>query len=60
MLQYLKATKSIDIIDEDLKNKLLDILAYYVQMVNKQTNISGSLIDHAYIKKTLMEIFSLM
>ena len=36
MLQYLKATKSIDIIAEDLKNRLLEILTFYVQMVNKQ------------------------
>ena len=30
----------------------------HVQFTNKPTHISGSLIDHAYIKKTLMEEFS--
>ena len=28
-------------------------------MVNKPTHISGSLLDHAYIKKTLMREFSI-
>ena len=29
----------------------------HVQMVNKPTHISGSLIDHVYIKKSLTEKF---
>ena len=40
------------------ENKFLDIFTDHVQMVNKPTHISGSLIDHAYIKKSLMEEFS--
>ena len=31
--------------------KFLDIFTDHVQMVNKPTRISGSLIDHVYIKK---------
>ena len=63
MLQYLVATYSIDIIAEEFnydllkvsENKFLDIFTNHVQMVNKPTHISGSLIDHVYIKKSLME-----
>ena len=39
------------------QNKFLDIFTGHVQIVNKPTNISGSLIDHVYIKKALMEEF---
>ena len=65
-MQYLLAANSVDIIAGDfncnllkvIENKLLDIFTDHVQMVNKPTHISGSLIDHVYIKKTLMEEFS--
>ena len=65
LMQYLLAAHSIDIIAGDLnydllkviENKLLYIFTDHVQMVNKTTHISGSLIDHVYIKKTLMEEF---
>ena len=65
MLQYLVATYSIDFIAGDFnydllkvsENKLLDSFTVYVQMINKPTHISGSLIDHVYIKKSLMEEF---
>ena len=64
-LQYLLATHSIDIIAGDFNNDLLkvsqnnflDIFTDNVQMVNKPTHISGSLINHVYIKKALMEKF---
>ena len=54
MLQYLLATHSIDIIAGDFSYDLLkvsqfiflDIFTDHVQMVNKPTHISGSLIDH--------------
>ena len=39
------------------QNKFLDIFADHVQIVNKPTHISGSLIDHVYIKKAFMEEF---
>ena len=39
------------------ENKLLDIFTDHAQIVNKPTNISGSLIYHIYIKKALMEEF---
>ena len=63
MLQYLLATHSIDIIagyfNYDLlngsQNKCLDLFRDHAQMVNKPTYISGSLIDHVYIKTTLTE-----
>ena len=65
MLQYLLKSNSIDIIAEDFKydllkvsqNTFLDIFTDHVQMVNKPTHIAGSLIDHVYIKKSLMEKF---
>ena len=65
VLQYLLATNSIDIILRDFnydllkvsQNKFLDIFTDNVQMLNKPTHISGSLIDHVYIKKALMEEF---
>ena len=37
------------------ENKVSDIFTDHVQMVNKPTHISESLIDHVYIKKNLME-----
>ena len=63
MLQYLVATYSIDIKAGDFnydylevsENKFLDIFTDHVQMVNKPTHISGSLIDHVYIRKIFME-----
>ena len=65
MLQYLVATYSIDIIAggfnydllKVLENKLLDIFTDHLQMVNKPTHISASLIGHIYIKESLMEEF---
>ena len=65
MLQYLVTPYSIDIITGDfnyylligLENKLLHIFTDHVQMVNKSTHISRPLIDHVYIKKSLMEKF---
>ena len=65
ILQYLIATYSIDITIGDfsydllklLENKLLDIFTNHLQMVNKPTQISGSLINHVYIKKSLLEEF---
>ena len=65
VLQYLVASYSIDIIAGDFnydilkvpENKLLDIFTDHVQMVNKPTLISRSLIDHVYIKKSLVEEF---
>ena len=41
------------------ENEPLDISADHFQMVNKPTHIYGSVIDHIYIKKTLMEEFSI-
>ena len=65
MFQCLVATYSIDIIAWDfnydilkvLENKLLDIFTDHVHMVNKPTHISESLIDHVYLKKSLIEDF---
>ena len=64
MLQYLLATNSIHILAGDFNFDLLKVsennlflshLTEHVQNVNKPTHISGSLIDHVYRKKTLME-----
>ena len=65
-MQYLLAANSLDIIAGDfnydffkmLENKPLDYFRDHHQTVNKLTHISGSLIGHVYIKKTLMEEFS--
>ena len=65
MLQYLVATYSIDIKVGDFnydilkvfENKLLGIFTDHTQMVNKSAYISEPLIDHVYIKKSLMEEF---
>ena len=64
-MQYLAATYSTDIIAGDfiyvllkvLENKLLDIFADHVQIVNKPIHISGSLIDHIYIMISSMDEF---
>ena len=66
LMQYLLTANSIHIIAGNfnydllkvIENKLLDIFTNHVQMVNKPTHIFGSLIDHVYIKKALMEEFS--
>ena len=65
MLQYLLATNSVDITAGDftydllkvLQKNVLDIFTDHIQIVNKPTHLSGSLIDHVYIKKALMEEF---
>ena len=66
MLQYLQAINSIDIIAGNLisydllkvsEDTFLDIFTDHVEIINKPTHISGSLIDDVYIKKTLMEKF---
>ena len=36
-------------------NEFLDVFTDHIQMVNKPIHISGSLIDHVYIKTALME-----
>ena len=66
MLQYLLATNSVDIVVGDFNFDLLKVSENYlllnyfikhVQIVNKATHICGSLINHVYIKKTLMGEF---
>ena len=66
MLEYLLATNSIYIVAGDFNFDLLTVsennlflnhFTEHVYIVNKPTNISGSLTDHVYIKKTLMEEF---
>ena len=60
MLQYLQATNSVDIVAVDFNfdllkvpenNLLLNHFTEHIEIVNKATHISGSLIDHVYIKK---------
>ena len=65
IMQYLLPAYSTDIIEEEFnydllkvtENKLSDIFADHVQIINKATNISESLINHVYVKKTLRRIF---
>ena len=65
MLQYLLAKNSIDIIAVDFnydllkvsQNKFLDIFTGHVQIANKPAHLCGSVIDHVYIKKALIEEF---
>ena len=67
IMPYLLAAYSVDITGGDFnydllkvtENKLSDIFGDHVQIVNKATHISGSLIDHEYVKKTLMEGLSI-
>ena len=49
---------NFDLLKVSENDSLLNHFMEYVQIVNKPTRISGSLIDHVYIKKTLMEKFS--
>ena len=63
----MQATNSIDIIVGDFnydllkvsEKKLLGIFTDNVHIVNKLTHLSGSLIDHVYIKKTVVAEFSI-
>lgn len=63
LIQYLLAANSIGIIEgyfnydllKVLENKLLD---YFADTVHKPMHISGSLVDHIHVMKTLMEEFS--
>ena len=67
MLQYLLATNSVDIVAGDFNfdllkvsenNLLLNHFMEQAQIVNQPSHISGSLKDHVYIKKILMEEIS--
>ena len=68
MFQYFLATISLDIIagyfNYNLltvsQNKLLDIFTHHVEMVNKPTHTSESLLNHVYIKKLWWNNFPLM
>ena len=63
ILQFLLATNYIDILVGDFNHNLLkvserhllDTFTHHIQKVIKPTHISRSLIDHVYIRKTLME-----
>ena len=39
------------------ERKFSDVFRDHVQIINKPTHMSGSLIDHVYIKEALMEEF---
>ena len=62
ILRFLLATNYIDILVGDFNHNLLkvsernllDTFTHHIQKVIKPTHISRSLIDHVYIKKTLM------
>ena len=67
MLQYLLATNLVDTVAGDFNFDLLKVLENnllsnnfmeHVQIVNKPPHVSGSLKDHVYIEKTLLEEFS--
>ena len=69
ILNYLLAANFLDDIAGDFnydlvkqaENKISDNfteISFHVQIVNKPTHIPGSLIDHVYIEKTLMEEFT--
>ena len=61
VLEYFLVINSVDIIagefNYDLSNKLLDHMILYNQVANEPTDISGSQIDHVYIKSALLEVF---
>ena len=66
VLEYLIATNTVDIIAGDFNydlfkanpDKLMDFLKNYSQLVREATHISGSLIDHVYVRKNLLEEFN--
>lgn len=65
VLEYFLVVNSVDVIAGEfnydlskvLSNKLLDHMILYNQVVNEPTDISGSQIDHVYIKSALLEEF---
>ena len=62
-MEYSVATNYIDILAGDFnydllkvsQNRFLDIFTDHVLMVNKPRHIFGYLIDHVYVKKSLIE-----
>ena len=62
MLQYfvdiVAGDFNFDFLKVSENNLLLNHFMEHTQIVNKPTHLFGSLIDHVYIKKTLMEEFS--
>ena len=66
ILEYLLVSNSFDVIAGDFSydlskvsiNKILDHLKDYVHVENEVTHVSGSLIDHVYIKNTLLKDFA--
>lgn len=65
VLEYFLVVNSVDVIAGEfnydlskvLSNKLLDHMILYNQVANEPTDISGSQIDHVYIKSALLEVF---
>ena len=68
ILDYLIAANAVDLIAGDFnydllktsQNKLIDCLKDYIQLDQEPTHISGSLIDHVYVKKSLLEEFNVI
>ena len=60
-LYYVIEAKEVDIIVGDFnidacsKSRLPQIWSEYVQLVEFPTHVTGSTLDHAYVKKTLLE-----
>ena len=59
------AENDIDVILGDFNinafttNNLSDLLCEYVQIVQEPTHISGSLIDHVYVKQSLFDSYDI-
>ena len=66
ILEFLLISNPVNVIVGDFNydrskvstNKIVDHLKDYAQVVNEPMHISGSLIDHIYIKNTLLKDFA--
>lgn len=66
LIQHFVENETVDILLGDFninalsgENYFLDYLTDYKQVVNKPTHISGSLIDHIYVRNNLFNIFDI-
>ena len=63
-LSYISASMDIDIVVGDFNLKpdiqLTNALSQYEQLVLEATHIGGSILDHAYVKKSLLGHFSII
>lgn len=63
-LRYLTVSMNIDIVVGDFNQKpnllLAEALDNYDQLVTEPTHLGGSILDHAYIQKSMLENFNVL